>query len=90
MADAAYGSRAVLVVGAGMAGLSAAVETAEAGFQVILVEREPYLGGRVAGMNRYFPKLCPPGCVTSPLDAASWVQNATAAALKAVQVLSTR
>ncbi|MBP8646505.1 MAG: CoB--CoM heterodisulfide reductase iron-sulfur subunit A family protein [Syntrophobacteraceae bacterium] len=62
MADAAYGSRPLLVVGAGMAGLSAAAEAAEAGFQVILVEREPYLGGRVAGMNRYFPKLCPPAC----------------------------
>ncbi len=45
-----------------MTGLSAAVEAAEAGFQVILVEREAYLGGRVARMNRYFPKLCPPGC----------------------------
>jgi len=57
MADAANGSRSILIAGAGMKGLSAAVEAAEAGFEVILVEREPYLGGRVARMNLYFPKL---------------------------------
>jgi quinone-modifying oxidoreductase subunit QmoA len=62
MADAQNSARTILVAGGGIAGLSAAVEAAEAGFQVILVEREPYLGGRVARMNKYFPKLCPPQC----------------------------
>ena len=62
MADAQNGNRTILVAGGGIAGLSAAVEAAEAGFQVILVEREPSLGGRVARMNKYFPKLCPPQC----------------------------
>ena len=62
MADAMNGNRSILVVGGGMSGLSAAVEAAEAGFQVYLVEREAYLGGRVARMNKYFPKLCPPNC----------------------------
>jgi quinone-modifying oxidoreductase subunit QmoA len=62
MADALNGNRSILVVGSGMSGLSAALEAAEAGFQVYLVEREPYLGGRVARMNKYFPKLCPPSC----------------------------
>ena len=42
MADAQNGNRTVLVAGGGIAGLSAAVEAAEAGLQVILVEREPY------------------------------------------------
>jgi quinone-modifying oxidoreductase subunit QmoA len=50
------------VVGGGMSGLTAAVEAAEAGFPVYIVEKEPYLGGRVARMNKYFPKLCPPSC----------------------------
>ncbi len=45
-----------------MAGISAALEAAEVGHHVILVERNPYLGGRVAQMYRYFPKLCPPSC----------------------------
>jgi len=62
MAEAQNGERSILVVGGGMSGLSAALEAAEAGFQVFVVEKEPYLGGRVARMNKYFPKLCPPNC----------------------------
>ncbi|MDA8306406.1 MAG: FAD-dependent oxidoreductase, partial [Deltaproteobacteria bacterium] len=62
MADAQDSARTILVAGGGIAGLSAAVEAAEAGFSVVLVEREPFLGGRVARMNKYFPKLCPPQC----------------------------
>lgn len=62
MADAQNGKRTILVAGGGMTGLSAAAEAAEAGFSVVLVEREPWLGGRVARMNKYFPKLCPPQC----------------------------
>ena len=62
MTDVRDDNPAILVAGGGIAGLSAAVEAAEAGFPVILVEREPYLGGRVARMNKYFPTLCPPQC----------------------------
>jgi len=62
MAEALNGNRRILVVGGGIAGLSAALEAAEAGFPVSLVEKEAYLGGRVARMNKYFPKLCPPNC----------------------------
>ena len=51
-----------MVIGGGIAGISAAVEAAEAGCEVVLVEREPYLGGRVVQMYQYFPKLCPPVC----------------------------
>jgi quinone-modifying oxidoreductase subunit QmoA len=52
----------ILVVGGGIAGISAAIEAAEAGCEVVLVEREPHLGGRVVQMHQYFPKLCPPVC----------------------------
>ncbi len=52
----------ILIIGGGIAGISAAIEAAEAGCQVVLVEREPHLGGRVAQMHQYFPKLCPPAC----------------------------
>ncbi len=54
--------KTVLVVGGGISGITAAVEAAEAGCKVILVEKLPYLGGRVAQLNKYFPKLCPPTC----------------------------
>ena len=54
--------KSILVVGGGIAGITAALEAAEAGKDVILIERNTYLGGRVAQMYRYFPKLCPPSC----------------------------
>jgi quinone-modifying oxidoreductase subunit QmoA len=52
----------ILVIGGGIAGMTVAIEAAEAGCDVILAEKSPYLGGRVARMNQYFPKLCPPAC----------------------------
>lgn len=55
-------TQSILVVGGGMSGLTAAIEAAEAGYDVVLVERNPYLGGRVAQLHHYFPKLCPPYC----------------------------
>ena len=55
-------SRSILVIGGGIAGVSAALEAAEAGYDVTIVEKNPYLGGRVAQLARYFPKLCPPYC----------------------------
>ncbi|NLI81278.1 MAG: CoB--CoM heterodisulfide reductase iron-sulfur subunit A family protein [Deltaproteobacteria bacterium] len=55
-------TESILVVGGGMTGLSAAIEAAEAGHEVFLVEKNPYLGGRVAQLHKYFPKLCPPTC----------------------------
>jgi quinone-modifying oxidoreductase subunit QmoA len=54
--------RKILVIGGGMSGLTAALEAAESGARVIITEKEPYLGGRVAQLHRYFPKLCPPAC----------------------------
>jgi quinone-modifying oxidoreductase subunit QmoA len=55
-------TQSILVVGGGMSGITAAIEAAEAGYDTIIVERNPYLGGRVAQLHHYFPKLCPPHC----------------------------
>ena len=52
----------ILVIGGGVSGMTAAIEASGAGCDVVLVEKSPYLGGRVAQMNQYFPKLCPPSC----------------------------
>lgn len=55
-------SQTILVVGGGIAGVTAALEAAETGYDVVLLEKEPTLGGRVSRFNRYFPKLCHPTC----------------------------
>ncbi|PIE56534.1 MAG: heterodisulfide reductase subunit A [Desulfobulbus propionicus] len=56
------GTGAILVVGGGISGLTAALEAAEVGKDVFLIDKNPYFGGRVAQLNQYFPKLCPPTC----------------------------
>jgi quinone-modifying oxidoreductase subunit QmoA len=57
-----FSEQPILVIGGGISGMTAALEAAEVGHRVILVEKEAYLGGRVVRMHRYFPKLCPPTC----------------------------
>jgi len=52
----------IFIIGGGISGITAAVELAEAGRQVVLIEKEDYLGGNVSNFNNYFPKLCPPSC----------------------------
>ncbi len=52
----------ILVVGGGISGMTSAIEAAEVGYDVILIEQSPCLGGRVSRTNRYFPKLCAPDC----------------------------
>lgn len=55
-------NNSILVVGGGISGLTTAVEAAEVGYEVFLVEKNSYLGGKVTQINQYFPKLCPPNC----------------------------
>jgi len=52
----------ILVVGGGISGMTAALEAAETGKRVVLVEKRAYLGGRVSQLYKYFPKLCFPTC----------------------------
>src|SRR5512141_843173 len=62
MATAIATNGTILVVGGGIGGMTAALEAAECGRPVVLVERSPTLGGRTALLHRYFPKLCHPTC----------------------------
>jgi quinone-modifying oxidoreductase subunit QmoA len=55
-------SQTILVVGGGISGMTAALEAAECGRDVVLVERSATLGGRTALLYRYFPKMCHPTC----------------------------
>jgi len=62
MADVIATNETILVVGAGISGMTAAIEAAECGKQVILVEKNPSIGGRVNQLYKYFPKMCHPTC----------------------------
>jgi quinone-modifying oxidoreductase subunit QmoA len=62
MADVVATNETILVVGGGISGMTAALEAAECGKDVVLIEKNPSLGGRVSQLYRYFPKLCHPTC----------------------------
>lgn len=62
MSDVIATNQTILVVGGGISGLTAALEAAECGKQVILVEKSSTVGGRVGQLYKYFPKLCFPTC----------------------------
>jgi quinone-modifying oxidoreductase subunit QmoA len=62
MSEVIATNQTILVVGGGISGMTAALEAAECGKQVILVEKNPSIGGRVSQLYKYFPKLCHPKC----------------------------
>jgi heterodisulfide reductase subunit A len=55
-----------LIVGAGIAGIQAALELADAGHPVYLVEREPSIGGHMAQFDKTFPTLDCAACILTP------------------------
>jgi heterodisulfide reductase subunit A len=57
---------ATLVVGGGIAGISAALELADAGNHIYLVEREPSIGGHMAQLDKTFPTLDCSACILTP------------------------
>jgi len=52
-------SKTLLVVGGGVTGVTAALEAAQAGYSVVLVEKEEKLGGRAAQVKKHFPAAPP-------------------------------
>lgn len=57
---------ATMVVGGGIAGIQAALEIADGGFPVYLVEREPSIGGHMAQFDKTFPTLDCAACILTP------------------------
>ncbi|MEW6670446.1 MAG: hydrogenase iron-sulfur subunit [Thermodesulfobacteriota bacterium] len=55
-------SDAILIIGAGVAGLHAAESLSALGKQVHLVEKESGVGGKVALLSRFYPRICDPHC----------------------------
>ncbi|HEX9801698.1 MAG TPA: FAD-dependent oxidoreductase [Gammaproteobacteria bacterium] len=62
MSEVIATNETIMVVGGGISGLTAALEAAECGKKVLLVEKAPTVGGRVGQLYKYFPKLCFPTC----------------------------
>jgi heterodisulfide reductase subunit A len=60
------GKPATLIIGAGIAGIQAALDIADAGYQVYLVEREPSVGGRMSQLDKTFPTLDCSSCILTP------------------------
>jgi len=54
------------VVGGGIAGMQAALDLADQGFQVALLEREPSIGGKMITLSKVFPTLDCCSCITTP------------------------
>ena len=59
-------NKATLIVGAGIAGIQAALEIANAGYHVYLLEREPTVGGRMGTFDKTFPTLDCAACILTP------------------------
>ncbi len=57
---------ATLIVGAGIAGMQAALEIADSGHKVYLVERTPSIGGHMAQLDKTFPTLDCSACILTP------------------------
>jgi len=55
-----------VVVGGGIAGMQAALDLADQGHQVALVEREPSIGGKMITLSKVFPTLDCCSCITTP------------------------
>ncbi|HKK20161.1 MAG TPA: FAD-dependent oxidoreductase, partial [candidate division Zixibacteria bacterium] len=56
----------VMIVGGGIAGIEAALQVADAGYDVVLVEKEPSIGGHMSKFDKTFPTLDCAACILTP------------------------
>ena len=59
-------NKRVMIVGGGVAGIQAALDCAEGGLEVVLVEREPTIGGKMAKLDKTFPTVDCSSCILGP------------------------
>jgi len=76
-----------LVIGAGIAGLQAALDCADQGKNVVVVERSPSIGGAMIGLSKVFPTLDCASCITTP-RMASAIHHPNIETLTFTEVLS--
>lgn len=60
-----------LIIGGGITGMQAALDMAEHGYKVLLVETEPSIGGKMIALNKVFPTLDCSSCICTPRMAES-------------------
>jgi len=56
----------ILIIGAGIAGMQAALDSGDKGFKVHLVEKDPCIGGHMAQLDKTFPTLDCASCISTP------------------------
>ncbi|MCE1165597.1 MAG: CoB--CoM heterodisulfide reductase iron-sulfur subunit A family protein [Bacteroidetes bacterium] len=59
-------TKRTLVIGGGIAGIQAALDVANAGYEVVLVEKEPSIGGHMSQLSETFPTLDCSQCILTP------------------------
>jgi len=59
-------TKRVLIIGAGVAGIQAALDAADAGVEVVMIERDQTIGGKMAKLDKTFPTIDCSSCVLSP------------------------
>ncbi len=59
-------TKKALIIGGGIAGIQAALDIADAGHEVTLLEREPSIGGKMAMLDKTFPTLDCSACISTP------------------------
>ncbi len=61
----------VMVIGGGISGLQAALDLGDQGYKVIVVERQPSIGGRMISLSKVYPTLDCASCITTPKMSAA-------------------
>ena len=61
-------TKRALVIGGGIAGIQTALDIAEAGFEVDIVEKQPTIGGKMTQIDKTFPTLDCAACILTPED----------------------
>ena len=78
-----------LVIGGGIAGIQTALDIAEAGFDVDIVETKPTIGGKMTQIDKTFPTLDCAACILTPKMVKGFVGNFTATIKKKARYVDT-
>ena len=82
-------NKRLLVIGGGVAGIQAALDCADGGMDVVLVERKSYIGGKMAKLDKTFPTVDCSSCILGPkMVDVSQKENITLYAASEIESIS--